>query len=223
MTTTERFGSATPGFLHPDVVPPPADETRARRRWPLILMLVLLALGGTFLGTRFAFERHEVTAWQVTEDLPVGAALSSDSVRSLRVDDRGLAEDVLTGAARPRGFARSAIPAGALLTEGLASDQRPGLAPDTSVVGLSLSPAQAPVGDLAPGDRVTLWATPPNDAGGGGARQPQSDLLETDVVVRTARLTGDGSVFLTIEVPDQLATEVTALSTQGRVAIGRGR
>ncbi len=220
MTTIERFGSAAPGFDHPVPVPPPAEETTTRRRWPWILLAVVLALVATFFGTRFAFERHEVTAWQVSENLPVGAALTSQTVRAVRVDDRGLAEDVVTGTRAPRGFARSAIPAGALVTGALVVGTRPELPAETSVVGLSLSPAQAPVGDLAPGDTVTLWATPPTGSGG-QANQPLSRRLVADVRVRTTNVTGEGAVLLTVEVPERLTTEITALSTQGRVVVGR--
>lgn len=218
--TEQRFKTATPGYRHPDIrVPADTDPPRSARRWLWIGLALIVVAAGTFAGTRWALDRHEVTAWRVTTDLPIGTELGADVLEPVRIDSTALGETTLTDTTMPQGFTRTAAPEDTLLHDELVADQPPQISTTEAVVGLALNPAQAPTDDLAPGDLVTIWELPPDDAS--PRRLDKATRLASDVVVRGTTSTGDGTLLTTLTAPRELSKRLTALSAQGRVALTR--
>ena len=220
MSTLARFGTAAPGTDRP---PPPAlddpDTPRRRRRWPWVLTLIAVLLVAAVLTTRWTLDRHEVTAWQVTQPVAAGQTLSRTDVAPLRTDPGDTAPvDVVTGPRPPGGTARVDLPAGTLLTADLLTTQAAGPPAGLLLVGLQLSPAQNPAGHLTTGDRVRVLHTPPPDDNGN--TQPATTLARS-LRVWSARTSGDGTTVATLVVPTDLAEQITAYAANAEITVSR--
>lgn len=107
------------------------------------------------------------------------------------------------------------MPAGGVVTaEQVTSQAVP--AKGHSVVGISLTPAQVPSGEIKVGDPVRVITTP--DAQAGMSPQASPDAIKA-VVVGLATDATTGNVVVNVQVPHASAPAVAAQAATGKVAI----
>jgi hypothetical protein len=197
----------------PPLVPPP----KLRRRPALVAVAVVAVCLGALLGGwawTSTTNTHEVLAARHT--IPRGTVIAAEDLQRVRINaDPALAP--LPGSSYDDIVGQRAaldIAAGSLLTEGsTASDALP---PDgMSVVGLALSPAQAPGVPLQGGDRVRIVVTP-GEAGEAPAGSPSFSEAE---VVGSHLDEATGQLIVDLLVPHADATVLAARVATGNVAL----
>lgn len=197
-----RTSRSTP----PSGAPSSPPATRIQRRWwadTRVILGVVLVIACTLIGARVAtMSSDEVVVWQVQRDVSAGAVLAPGDLEPVGVDPQlaGLYAPVSEMPAQP--LARD-LRAGELvgLTALEAGETR-----DMRWVTLPVEPLHAPA-DLAPGDRVDVWATadPARSFDTAGAIEPQlvlPDALVVGIDVDARGFAGDYGVVVEI-VPEE--------------------
>lgn len=143
----------------PPGAPPSPPATRIQRRWwadSRVILGVVLLLVCTLIGARVVtMSSDEVEVWQVQRDLAAGAVLAAADLAPVGVDPQ-LAETYVPITQTPQQPLARDIRAGELLSAASVAGE---VARDVRWVTLPIEPLHAPA-DLAPGDRVDVWATP---------------------------------------------------------------
>lgn len=106
------------------------------------------------------------------------------------------------------------LPAGSLVTTETIAATVP-VEAGSSVVGLSLTPAQLPSTPLTPGDRIRIVSTPVAQG-----EPPAEPPLTIEAVVFTTRQDDrTGTTIVDVVVPETIAADVAARAATGRVSI----
>jgi hypothetical protein len=191
---------------------PPASR---RIRVPELLVGLLL-VGGFGLGA---------VAWQASASstdpvavlaVPVakGAVLTAAALRPAEVSLSGGVAAV-PWAERGRLVGQTALtdlPAATVVIPGLVGNE-PTLAAGEALVGLQLGPGAYPVGSLAPGDAVAVVL-----AAEGGEDASASALAPSATVWEVADVADqEGTVLVTLRLPEADARRVSALAERARV------
>jgi hypothetical protein len=160
-------------------------------------------------------DRREVLGVAVA--VPAGSVIDRSDLRVLRVagvdGTVGVGDvDEVVGSTAAVGL----VPGQVLNHDMFTGEPVPG--PGERVVGVELDANRAPVG-LVPGDVLVVLAVPPSgDAGQPGALRSPVVLADRATVSSGSRVE-DGSVRLTLVVPDAQADRVAAFGAAGRVAV----
>jgi hypothetical protein len=108
------------------------------------------------------------------------------------------------------------VPAGALLTpQSVTTEPVPG--PGRALVGVPVTSAQAPLGELLPGTPVRLVHVPA--AAGPGSAGPERDDPPVAAVVVASGFAPDGARVIDVTVPAAAAPTVTAWASAGAAAV----
>jgi hypothetical protein len=205
--------------------------TRLRRpRWtdPRLLVGLVLVAVAAVAGTRVVAAADDtVPVWAVADAVRAGDPVRADGLVVTRVRIADGAGDGLylpAGASVPAGVFTRDLAAGELLPVTGVADAAAG---GGAELPLAVQPGDAPA-DLAAGERVDVWAVPPESAvaGAAGARASAQRVLAGVVVVSVAEpAAGLGGatrqVLLQVDgSPDDLGAPLSRLSG-GRVVLVR--
>lgn len=201
---------------HPDgtagAVPTSPPAKRASRAWwrdARVLAGIGLIVASMLIGARLLSGGDDtVTAWQATRDLAPGATVSPDDVVAVMIPST-LAGAYADGSGLPTAPLDRALLAGEILP--LPVDAA---AVDARWVTVPVEPLHAPV-DLAPGERVDVWATEGTDLGA----IPVPELVIEGVLVSQVAVDGvglGGEYGVVLEVaPADTAALITAVRSGG--------
>ena len=191
-------------------VPPSPPARRAGRAWwrdTRVVAGVVLLLLSMLIGARLlAGGDDTVMAWQATRDLAPGAVVSPDDVVAVAIP-AGLASAYADGSGLPTAPLDRPLLAGEVLP--VPADSA---VADARWVTVPVEPLHAPV-DLAPGERVDVWATEGADLG--AVPVPElvlEGVLVSEVAVDGVGLGGEYGVVLEIDPRDAAALLAAARS-----------
>lgn len=212
-TRPERTHDPDPGPVPGGITPPP----KLRRRPALVAGAVGAICLGALLGAwawTSTTNTQEVLAARTT--IPRGSTITADDLARVRLNGdpalspiAGSSYDEIVGQR-----AALDIAAGSLLTaESTSTDLLP---PDgSSVVGVALTPAQAPGVQLQTGDRVRVVVTPAE-----GSEAPSGVPTSNDAEVLGSQIDElTGELVVDVIVPHTDATVLAARVATGNVAL----
>lgn len=197
--------------------PPPAPPPKLRRRPALIAAAVAsICLGALLAAWAWTSTTNTQEVLAARDTIPRGAVITSEDIARVRINaDPALAP--LPAASYDDIIGQRAaldIGAGSLLTAAATAPEL--LPPDgMSVVGVALSPAQAPGLVLENGAKVRVVVTP-----GEGADPPSGSPAFSDAEVvgtRVDEMTGE--LVVDLLVPHEDATVLAARVSTGNVAL----
>ncbi|HXH78409.1 SAF domain-containing protein [Nocardioides sp.] len=213
ITRDDRLTGPEPAPAAPPLAPPP----KLRRRPALIAVAVAsICLGALLAAWAWTSTTNTQEVLAARDTISRGAVITSDDITRVRINaDPALAplpassyDDVIGQRAALD------IGAGSLLTESATTSEL--LPPDgMSVVGVALSPAQAPGLSLEYGDKVRVVVTP-----GEGAAPPSGSPPFSDAEVvgtRVDEMTGE--LVVDLLVPHGDATLLASRVSTGNVAL----
>lgn len=222
MTRTQPPNASAPppaaagnGLLRAPVLPPPRRRRRPALLALAVAMVVLGALGATYLATSLgqtspviALAREVPWGQAITAADLVEARISPDpALQPIRYGDR----DQVIGM-----VAATTLTPGSLLTRDALTDQRLP-APGQQLVGVGVSTVQLPTTALRPGDDVLLVPVAAGGApAGNGAGAP---AVVDATVVRTGTPGTDGLRVVDVLVAAADGPDVAARAAAGLVAI----
>jgi hypothetical protein len=190
---------------------------RTSRAWwrdARVLAGVALIVVSMLVGARLlAGNDDTVSAWQATRDLAPGAVVSGDDVVAVAIP-ANLAGVYADGSGLPTSPLDRPLLAGEILPTPV--DVTPG---DARWVTVPVEPLHAPV-DLAPGERVDVWATEGADLG--VVPVPElvlEGVLVSEVAVDGVGLGGEYGVVLEIDPGD--AADLLAAARSGGIDLVR--
>jgi hypothetical protein len=194
--------------------PPVRRTSRAWWRDARVLAGVALIVVSMLVGARLLTGNDDtVTAWQATRDLAPGAVVSGDDVVAVAIP-ANLAGVYADGSGLPTSPLDRPLLAGEILPTPV--DVTPG---DARWVTVPVEPLHAPV-DLAPGERVDVWATEGADLG--VVPVPElvlEGVLVSEVAVDGVGLGGEYGVVLEIDPGD--AADLLAAARSGGIDLVR--
>lgn len=213
ITRDDRSTGPGPVPAAPSLTPPP----KLRRRPVLIAAAVAsICLGALLAAWAWTSTTNTELVLAARDTIPRGAVITSEDVARVRVSaDPALAP--LPASTFDEVIGQRAaldIAAGSLLTEAAVT---PDLTPPAgmSVVGVALTPAQAPGLALQNGDKVRVVVTP-----GQGADPPSGPPAFSDAEVVSTRIDEmTGELVVDLMVPHAEATVVAARVSTGNVAL----
>lgn len=198
-------------------IPPSPPARRTSRAWwrdARVLAGVALIIVSMLVGARLlAGGSDNVAAWQATRDLAPGAVVSADDVVAVAIP-ASLAAAYADGSGLPTSPLDRPLLAGEILpvpAEAAASDAR--------WVTVPVEPLHAPV-DLAPGERVDVWATQGDDLGA----VPVPELVLEGVLVSQVAVDGvglGGEYGVVLEIDPRDAAAVLAAARSGGIDLVR--
>jgi hypothetical protein len=194
--------------------PPARRPSRAWWRDGRVLAGIVLIVVSMLIGARvLAAGGDTVSAWQATRDLAPGAIVSADDVVAVAIPTS------LAGAYAPG----DALPATPLDRPLLAGEVLPvpseSAALDVRWVTVPVEPLRAPV-DLAPGERVDVWATQGADLGA----VPIPELVLENVLVSQVAVDGvglGGEYGVVLEIAPRDTSAVLAAARSGAIDLVR--
>ncbi|MGF0118790.1 SAF domain-containing protein [Promicromonospora sp. Marseille-Q5078] len=212
-TRSARRGSK-PGD-EPDAAPTVAPP-KARRRPLLIVGAIAVICLGALLSVwayNSTSEARSVLAMRQTVER--GQVITADDLMKVKISVDPALHPVDGSEIDAFVGKRAALdmPAGGVVTAEQVTDN-PIPADGTSVVGVSLTAAMLPAGQLRVGDNVRIVTTP----GELGEASTGADAVEAEVV----GITGDevtGNTVLNVQVPHDEAPDVAARAATGKVAV----
>lgn len=167
-----------------------------QRRGVLLLSISALCALGVFAGV-LALVRNvqskvgsEITAYELSRDIPAYAPLNADQVHKVRIPKRWLPDTAVTDLGDLRGkMAGNALHKGALLQTGMMAD-RPELKPGEQEIAIMIDASTGVAGKIRPGDHVNIYATFSGDRTGEKSGPAQAKVLVTDArVIDVGKLT----------------------------------
>lgn len=193
-------------------IPPSPPARRTSRSWwrdtrviaGVVLIVVCMLVGARLLASG----SDTTTAWQATRDLAPGAVVSPDDVVAVAIP-ASLAAAYADGSGLPTAPLDRPLLAGEILPAVAEGEVR-----DARWVTVPVEPLHAPV-DLAPGERVDVWATEGDELG--ALPVPElvlEGVLVSEVAVDGVGLGGEYGVVLEIE-PREAAALLTAVRSGG--------
>ena len=202
----------------PTATPPVSPAAnRPRRAWwrdPRVLAGIGIVLACTFIGARLLSGGGDTVAvWQVNRDLAAGAVVNADDVTAVQVDRAAATTYAVADGLPTAPLARDLL-AGELLPA--PSEVPPA---DARWVTVPVEPLHAPV-DLAPGERVDVYATQGADLG--DPARPELVLPAALVSSVSADAVGFGGEYgVVLEVAPEAAADVLAAVRTGAVDLVR--
>ena len=198
-------------------LPPSPPARRASRAWwrdARVLAGVVLIIVSMLVGARLlAGNSDTVTAWQATRDLAPGAVVSADDVVAVAIP-ASLATAYADGSGLPTSPLDRPLLVGEILPAPVDS-----AASDARWVTVPVEPLHAPV-DLAPGERVDVWATQGDDLG----VVPVPELVLEGVLVSQVAVDGvglGGEYGVVLEIDPRDASAVLAAARSGGIDLVR--
>lgn len=199
------------------VAPPLAPPPKLRRRPALVAGAVGAICLGALLGAwawTSTTNTHEVLAARDT--IPRGAIIEADDLERVRINADPALDPIAASSYDDIVGQRAAldIAAGSLLTATSTSDEL--LPPEgMSVVGVAVTPAQAPGLPLQAGDRVRVVATP-----GEGENSPSGAPIFSEAEVVGSHVDdATGELVVDLLVPHADAATLAARVATGNVAL----
>ena len=213
ITRDDRLTGPDPAPAAPPVAPPP----KLRRRPALIVAsVVLVALGAILAAWAWASTTNTQEVLAARDTIARGAVITSDDIARVRINADPALQPLPASAYDNIVGQRAAldIAAGSLLTEAATvAELMP--ADGMSVVGVALTPAQAPGLSLQSGDRVRVVLTP-----GKGADAPTGSPPFNDAEVVGTRMDEmTGELVVDLLVPHSEAGVLAARVSTGNVAL----
>ena len=213
ITRDDRLTGPDPAPAAPPVAPPP----KLRRRPALIAAAVaLVAVGAILAAWAWTSTTNTQEVLAARDTIARGAVITSDDIARVRINADPALQPLPASAYDDVVGQRAAldIAAGSLLTQ--AATVAEPVPPDgMSVVGVALSPAQAPGLTLRNGDRVRVVLTPGE---GADALTGSPPFNEAEVVgARTDEMTGE--LVVDLLVPRSEAGVLAARVATGNVAL----
>ncbi len=188
------------------------------RRRPLLIAaaLVLVTVGALTAAWLTTVVGHTVPVVAVRDTIHRGEQITREDLMTVNISpDPALKTVPASSLDSVVGkYATSDLPAGGILPAEAYSPTN-ALPAGQALVGVSLTPAQAPSKALAAGDRIKIVVTPR------AQDDPPSTAPATiDAVVVASRAVGDqGQVILDVSVPKAQAALLAATAATGRVAV----
>ena len=221
---------AGPGADHPVPSAPTAPAGRRlpgaprERRPALAALAILLIIGGGLAAAALVLASGKrETAIEITEPVAQGQPIPIAAMQQVQVAS-GTGVHYALWSQRfsvARTYAATAIPAGTVLTTGLASSSGASLQGKV-FVGLALKDGQLP-GGLAPGQTVAVYAVSSSGGGSTGCPVTVGDLISGDAVVQSigsaSSGSGNGTTDVTVAVSPSEAGKVSCSASAGGVAI----
>lgn len=202
-----------------DAPTPPASPAahRPRPAWwrdTRVLVGAAIVIACTLAGARLLSGGSDTVAvWQVNRDLAAGAVVSPDDVSPIEVDPVAAAAYAVADGLPTARLARD-VRAGELLP--LATSET---VPDVRWVTVPVEPLHAPA-DLAPGDRVDVYATEGSDLGDPSPpRLVLPGALVSSVSADAMGFSGEYGVVL--EVAPEVTADVLTAVRSGAVDLVR--
>lgn len=195
------------------LVPPP----QLRRRPALIVAaLVAICLGALLAAWAWTTTTNTQEVLVARATIERGAVIEADDLARVRVSADPALQPVPASQFNQVVGQRAAydVAAGAMLTPESFSQ---GVVPDAdnSIVGVALTPAQAPGLDLATRDRVRVVVTPPQ-----GAEMPEGVPQFSEATVAGVRTSSEtGQLIVDLLVPHADAAVLAARAATGNVAL----
>ena len=213
ITRDDRPTGPDPAPAAPPVAPPP----KLRRRPALIVAsVVLVALGAILAAWAWTSTTNTQEVLAARDTIARGAVITSDDIARVRINADPALQPLPASAYDNIVGQRAAldIAAGSLLTEAATvAELMP--ADGMSVVGVALTPAQAPGLSLQSGDRVRVVLTP-----GKGADAPTGSPPFNDAEVVGTRMDEmTGELVVDLLVPHSEAGVLAARVSTGNVAL----
>lgn len=213
ITRDDRLTGPDPAPAAPPVAPPP----KLRRRPALIVAsVVLVALGAILAAWAWTSTTNTQEVLAARDTIARGAVITSDDIARVRINADPALQPLPASAYDNIVGQRAAldIAAGSLLTEAATvAELMP--ADGMSVVGVALTPAQAPGLSLQSGDRVRVVLTP-----GKGADAPTGSPPFNDAEVVGTRMDEmTGELVVDLLVPHSEAGVLAARVSTGNVAL----
>ena len=213
ITRDDRMTGPEPAPAAPPVAPPP----KLRRRPALIAVaVVLVALGAVLAAWAWSTTTNTQEVLAARDTIARGAVITSDDIARVRINADPALQPLPASAYDDIVGQRAAldIAAGSLLTQ--AATVTEALPPaGMSVVGVALTPAQAPGMTLRTGDRVRVVLTP-----GKGAEAPTGSPGFNDAEVVGSRIDEmTGELVVDLLVPRAEAGVLAARVSTGNVAL----
>ena len=213
ITRDDRLTGPDPAPAAPPVAPPP----KLRRRPALIVAsVVLVALGSILAAWAWTSTTSTQEVLAARDTIARGAVITSDDIARVRINADPALQPLPASAYDNIVGQRAAldIAAGSLLTEAATvAELMP--ADGMSVVGVALTPAQAPGLSLQSGDRVRVVLTP-----GKGADAPTGSPPFNDAEVVGTRMDEmTGELVVDLLVPHSEAGVLAARVSTGNVAL----
>ena len=201
-----------PGPVATQLVPP-----KLRRRPALIAAaLVAICLGALIAAWSWAATTNTQNVLVARHTIERGAVIEADDLAQVRVGTDPALQPVSADQLNRVVGQRAALDVaeGAILTPNSFTDE---VVPDAnnSVVGVALSPAQAPGLDLLTGDHVRVVVTPAQ-----GESVPAGVPQSSDATVAGVRVSEEtGQTIIDLLVPHADATVLAARAATGNVAL----
>lgn len=202
----------------PPTPPSPASRRVKQRRSPLVfaLMAAVTAAGALVFAWAYSSANDTQPVLAVAADVHRGEVIEDGDLEVVRVSvDPALTPISGSDKASIVGKRASAdLWAGTLLTEGVVAEK---LVPGegSSLVGISLTPAQMPSEPLYAGDTVRIVTTP--DEQGQSTNKTPSAIDTT--VIGVTRVEETGETVVNVSVPHEDAAELAASAASGKVAL----
>lgn len=217
MTSTATRNGRGPAHDSAPTAPPMAPPPKLRRRPALVAGAVIaICLGALIGGWAWTTTTNTQEVLAARANIERGAVIEADDLVRVRLNSDPALKPVAASSLETVVGQRAAvdIAAGSLLTP---STYAEAVLPssDMSVVGVALTPAQAPGMDLRAGDRVRVVVTP---AEGSDAPAGAPPFSEAEVVgVRLSDTTGE--LIVDLLVPHAEAAQLASRVATGNVAI----
>jgi hypothetical protein len=198
-------------------IPSSPSASRATRAWwrdaRVIAGIVLIAVS-MLVGARLLSGGDDtVPAWQATRDLAPGAVVGPDDVVAVTIPS-SLAGAYADGGGLPTAPLDRPLLAGEILPTPVPADGA-----DARWVTVPVEPLHAPV-DLAPGERVDVWATDGSDLG----VVPVPELVLEGVLVSQVAADGvglGGEYGVVLEIAPRDAAALIAAARSGGIDLVR--
>lgn len=206
--------------------PEPAPPRQQRRKSILGLGIALIVVG-ILAGAWYGSQTEEAQPVLVlSQPVLAGDALTMDHLRTTPFAAGDGVTPIPAGQvdAYVGQLLTGNLPEGTLLTPQMLSDSIT-LPNSTSLVGVSLTPAQMPSVALRPGDSVTLVMGVSNVSAGGAPGEGSEGALTTPGTIWPAEVAAVGPfqdaglVTVDLAVPDGIAAEVAAAASSGNVSL----
>lgn len=207
-----RGQTSTPGE------PAPATSRPKLRRRPLLIAaaLVLMAVGALTAAWLTTVVGHTVQVVALRDTVQRGTQITRDNLMTVNISpDPALKTipasqlDSVVGQ-----YASMDLPGGGILPAGAYSPNN-ALPSGQALVGVSLTPAQAPSQGLKPGDRVNIVVTPRSQDD--PPTTPPATIAAT--VVASHPVGDQGQVVVDVAVPQGQSALLAATAATGRVAV----
>ena len=196
-----------------------------------VLLILVGALGATVMVMRAG---NKIEVVEITGNVAAGQPIPSSAIKVVEVSDVSDVDFIRWG---QRGDllknyrAATNLMPGVLLTVPLVTKGQGGLAPDKSVVGLSLKDGQFPPG-LKAGDTVAAFrvgndvsksSSGSGSSGGDDSAGTDTALISAQVTVQEVKTsTGEfssGNTSVTVQVDSDVAGKLTIAASAGDVAL----